>query len=488
MPKYDYDLIVIGGGAAGLTVTAGASQLGAKVLLVEQDHALGGDCLHYGCVPSKALIRSASVRRQMQQASKYGLPDVALPPVDFAAVARRIKDIQAVIQVHDSVERFTGMGADVRFGQAAFTDEHTVEVKGQGGVLCATGAKIVVATGSSAAIPPVSGLTEAGFLTNKEIFSLSGLPESLIVLGGGPIALEMAQAFQRLGTEVTVVQRSDQVLTREDEDMAAIVQQRLESEGVLILTGTSLQHVERSAGSVHVRLLHKGEEKLLKASELLVALGRKPNVEGLHLENAGVSYSARGVPVDARMRTNIPHIFAAGDVTGKFQFTHAAGYEGGIIIANAVFRLPRKADYTNMPWCTFTEPELASIGMNERVAKAAGLQYSVRTEAFSSNDRALAESEPEGRVKMLLNAREKVLGVQICGPHAGELINQWVAIKAGNISLSAVAGAVHPYPTLGEINKRVAGSLLSEKLFSTKVQSALCFLFGHQGKPCGKES
>jgi pyruvate/2-oxoglutarate dehydrogenase complex dihydrolipoamide dehydrogenase (E3) component len=294
----------------------------------------------------------------------------------------------------------------------------------------------------------------------------------------------MAQAFRRLGTEVTVVQRSGQLLSNEDADMADIVRLRLESEGVRVLTRTEIQSVRRGADGVQVRLVHEGSEKLLSAAELLVALGRAPHVSGLTLENAGVVYSARGVGVDARMRTNVPHIYAAGDVTGRYLFTHAAGYEGGIIIANAVFRLPKKADYTNMPWCTFTDPELASVGLNERRAQAAGVDYTVRTELFSGNDRALAEGAPEGRIKMLLDPREKVLGVQICGAGAGEIINQWVAVQAGKVSLSRIAGAVYPYPTLGEISKRVAGNVMADKLFSGKVQSALCFLFRHQGKAC----
>jgi pyruvate/2-oxoglutarate dehydrogenase complex dihydrolipoamide dehydrogenase (E3) component len=484
MAKYDYDIIVIGGGAAGLTVTAGAAQLGVKVLLVESGHALGGDCLHYGCVPSKTLLRTAGVRHLMRHAARYGLPDAQLPPVDFAQVAQRISEVQAVIQQHDSVERFTALGAEVLFGAASFADDHTVEIRSDDSVVRATGAKIVIATGSGASVPPLEGLEESGYLTNREIFSLPVLPASLIVLGGGPVALEMAQAFRRLGTEVTVVQRSGQLLSNEDADMADIVRLRLESEGVRVLTRTEIQSVRRGADGVQVRLVHEGSEKLLSAAELLVALGRAPHVSGLTLENAGVVYSARGVGVDARMRTNVPHIYAAGDVTGRYLFTHAAGYEGGIIIANAVFRLPKKADYTNMPWCTFTDPELASVGLNERRAQAAGVDYTVRTELFSGNDRALAEGAPEGRIKMLLDPREKVLGVQICGAGAGEIINQWVAVQAGKVSLSRIAGAVYPYPTLGEISKRVAGNVMADKLFSGKVQSALCFLFRHQGKAC----
>lgn len=487
MPKFEYDMIVLGGGAAGLTTTAGAAQLGVKVLLIEKEPLLGGDCLHYGCVPSKTLIKSAKVYHSMQHAKHYGLPQPNIPPVDYRHIAARIQSVKDVIQQHDSVERFEGLGAEVLFGNASFADEHTVVVESDKGIRRITGKQIVIATGSSPSAPPFTGLDNIPYLTNMDVFTLEKLPESLAVLGGGPIAVEMAQSFHRLGCKVTIIQRSGQILSKEDPDMANIVLENLRSDGMEILLSATVQEIRKTTNGVAVALTRgENEHRVVEAEQLLVALGRSPNIDSLHLGEAGIMFDGKGIHVDERMRTNQTHIFACGDVTGTHQFTHAAGYEGGIVVSNAVFHLPRKANYTWLPWATYTDPELASIGMNEKAAKAKGVAYTVRTEKFSANDRALAEGQPQGQIKMLLNNKEKPLGVQIVGPNAGELINEWVAILNGKIKLSTLAGAIHPYPTLGEINKRVAGSLIGEKIFSNKVRTGLCFLFGYQGKACQK--
>ena len=483
MPTYDYDMIVIGGGAAGLTTAAGAAQLGVKVLLVEREPLLGGDCLHYGCVPSKTLIKSARVYHQCQHSEQFGLPAIEAPPVDFSKIVERIQKVKDVIQVHDSPERFQKLGAAVIFGAAAFRDDHVVEVtSSDGAVRRFSGKSIVLATGSAPSTPPIKGLDSVAYLTNMDVFTLNRLPESLVVLGGGPIAMEMAQSFQRLGCRVTVVQRSAQILSKEDKDMADVVMKNMQHDGVDFILGATTKEVRENNGKgIAVEVEADGRRLILEAEQLLVALGRSPNVEGLHLDAAGITHSGKGIPVDEKMRTNMQHIYAAGDVTGKYQFTHAAGYEGGIVVSNAVFKLPRKANYTWLPWATYTDPELASIGMNEKAARKAGIPYTVRTEAFSGNDRALAEGESEGRIKMLLGPKGNVLGVQIVGLHAGELINEWVAVLGGGVKLSALAGAVHPYPTLGEINKRVAGSLLGEKIFSPTVRKVLKLFFRYSG-------
>ncbi|MBW2502192.1 MAG: FAD-dependent oxidoreductase [Deltaproteobacteria bacterium] len=481
MATYDFDLGVIGGGAAGLTISAGASQLGAKTLLVEKEKALGGDCLHYGCVPSKTLIRTARAYHEMKHAAKFGLPQVDVQPVDFRDVARRIRSVIDIIQQHDSVERFCSLGARVEFGQPEFIDEHTIRLNSE----TFSARTWTVATGSSPAIPPFEGIDSVSYLTNKDIFYLDKLPGSMIILGGGPIAIEMAQAFNRLGTRVTVVQRSAQILSKEDRDLADAVMEQLRGEGVLFALGSTVVAVAEKEGAKEVTLKNsQGEKQKIEAETLLVATGRKPNVEGLGLENAGVSYSSRGIEVDSRLRTNRKHIFAAGDITGRYQFTHAAGYEGGIVVSNAIFHLPRKADYTFLPWCTYTSPELASIGLNEKRAAAAGIAYSVWTEEFRNNDRSLAEGEETGRIKMLLDEKEKVIGVQILGPHGGDLLSEWVAVLNGKVKLSTLAGAVHPYPTLGEINKRVAGSFLSGKIFSDTVKKGLKLFFNFKGRAC----
>jgi pyruvate/2-oxoglutarate dehydrogenase complex dihydrolipoamide dehydrogenase (E3) component len=481
MADFDYDIGVIGGGAAGLTVASGAAQLGAKTLLIEKEPSLGGDCLHFGCVPSKTLIHSAHVYHLMQNAERFGLPKVSLPPVDFKQIANRIQSVIATIQQHDSEERFCGLGAKVLFGEAVFADEHTVDLDGKK----KSAKNWVIATGSSPAAPPIPGLHDTTFLTNREIFSLDHLPESLAILGGGPIGIEMAQAFNRLGTKVTVVNRSNQILGKEDKDLADMVKSVLEDEGVTFFLEASIEEVLETKGRKTIKIIDSsGETIVLKPDEILVAMGRAPNVQDMGLSDIGVAYDRSGITVDSRMRTNHKHIYAAGDVSGGFQFTHAAGYEGGIVVSNAIFRLPRKADYTFLPWCTYTDPELASIGMNEKTAQSKGLDYTVWKEEFKDNDRSLAEDEKIGRVKMILDAKEKPLGVQILGPRAGDLLSEWVAVLNGKVKLSTLAAAVHPYPTIGEINKRVAGNFFSPKIFSKKVQKGLKFFFQLKGRAC----
>jgi pyruvate/2-oxoglutarate dehydrogenase complex dihydrolipoamide dehydrogenase (E3) component len=481
MAQFDYDIGIIGGGAAGLTVASGAAQLGAKTLLIERESALGGDCLHYGCVPSKTLIKSAHVYYAIKNASAFGLPSVDVPPVDFRKVADRIRSVVAKIQEHDSVDRFCGLGARVEFGEARFTDGHTVDLNGR-----AFSSKTwVIATGSSPVVPPIEGLRETAHLTNREIFYMDKLPASMTILGGGPIGIEMAQAFNRLGSRVTVVDMSSQILGKEDKDLADAVMAVLESEGVIFhLNATVVRVREEGAQKVVIIKAAKGVEQELFSEAILVAIGRTPNVNGLGLAEIGVDVNRGGITVDNRLRTTRKHIYAAGDINGGYQFTHAAGYEGGIVIANAVFRLPRKADYTYLPWCTYTDPELASIGMNEKAAQARGIDYSVWAEAFQDNDRGLAEGERVGRIKMLLDEKEKPIGVQILGPHAGDLMSEWVAVLNGKMKLSTLASAVHPYPTLGEINKRVAGNYLAPKIFSDRVRKGLKLFFNLKGRAC----
>jgi len=482
MTQFDYDIGVLGGGSAGLTVAAGAAQFGAKTLLVEKEKVLGGDCLHYGCVPSKTLIKTAHVYQLMKNASQFGLPQPGVRPVDFRDVSKRIKSVIDSIQRHDSVERFCGLGVRVEFGDAVFKNERTVSLNGTE----VTARNWVIATGSSPAIPKIDGLDRTPFITNRDIFYLDHLPKSMIVFGAGPVSIEMAQAFCRLGTGVTVIQRSAQILGKEDRDMADAVMQNLAAEGVKFHLNTSVQAV-RDLGTEREATVRFKDAKTatLRAETILVALGREPNLNGLGLENAGVDYDGGGLRLDSRLRTTQRHIFGAGDVTGTYLFTHAAGYEAGIVLANAILHLPRKTDYTFFPWCTYTDPELANIGMNESAADEAGLRHTVWTEEFKMNDRALAEGEGLGRIKLVLDKREKPLGVQILGLHAGELISEWVAALRGGVKLSTLAAAVHPYPTLAEINRRVVGNYFSGRIFSDKVKKTLKFFFHFRGRACG---
>jgi pyruvate/2-oxoglutarate dehydrogenase complex dihydrolipoamide dehydrogenase (E3) component len=480
MATYDFDIGIIGGGSAGLTVAAGAAQLGAKTLLIEKEKELGGDCLHFGCVPSKTLIKTAKVYHQVKNAKFYGLPEADVKPVEFPRIVERIRSVIEAILQHDSAERFCALGARVEIGNPAFVDEHSVSLDG----VPYTAKTWVIASGSSPVIPPIPGLDKTSSMTNRDIFYLERLPKSMIIIGGGPIGIEMGQAFNRLGTTVTVVELGGAILPKEDKDMADLVMGVLTAEGVRFRLNATVLRVVK-AGALHEVIIKTGDTtEAMCAESILVAAGREANLKHLGLEAAGVEYSGRGLKLDDRLRTTQKHIYGAGDVTGGYQFTHAAGYEGGIVVTNAVFRLPRKADYTYLPWCTFTDPELASIGMNEKAAQDAGIRYSVWVEDFHDNDRSLAEGEVKGKIKLILDEQEKPVGVQILGPRAGDLLAEWVAVLNGKTGLSTLASAVHPYPTLGEINKKVAGTFLSTKIFSEPVKKGLKLFFNLRGRAC----
>ena len=485
MASYDYDIGIIGGGAAGLTVASGAAQLGAKTLLVEKEDELGGDCLHYGCVPSKTLLKSAHIYHLMKNSSRFGLPPIKVPPVDYSEVSKRIKSVIAAIQHHDSKERFCKLGAQVEFGRARFMDDHSINMNGQ----TYSARTWVIATGSSPTAPPIKGLAQTPYITNKEIFYLDRLPESLIILGGGPIGAEMAQAFCRLGSRVSVVDMAPQILIKEDADLADAVKGVLSSEGVEFHLDSSIEEVSDLGRQKEVKIqTGTGSMISLKAEMILVSLGRGANTGDLGLEDIGIDFNRQGIITDNRLRTNLKHIYAAGDINGGYQFTHAAGYEGGIVVSNAIFRLPRKVDYTFLPWCTYTDPPLGSIGMNEKSAAEAGIDYRVWTEEFKDNDRSLAEGETVGKIKMILDEKEKPIGIQILGPHADDLLNEWVAILNGKVKLSTLAAAIHPYPSIGEINKKVAGSYFSPKIFSERVQKGLKFFFHLKGRACAEDT
>ncbi len=486
MAANDYDLGILGGGAAGLTAAAGSAQFGAKTVLVEKAGVLGGDCLHFGCVPSKTLIRTAGVWSLTRRAKEFGLPEVALPPVSLAAVMARVCSVIDTIQEHDSPERFCKLGAAVRFGEPRFVDDHTVSVDGDR----LTARAWIIATGSGPSLPPVEGIADVPYWTNETVFCQKELPGALLILGGGPIGVEMGQAFQRLGSKVTIIEFTEQLLGHEDPDIASILRGRLEAEGVRILTGTKVLKAASAGSSVLLRVAPangEGEPWTIEGDVLLVAAGRKANVEGLELPAAGVAFSSGGVPADRRMRTNVPHIYSCGDVNGVFPFTHVAGYEAGIALSNAVLRLPRKADYTKVPWCTYTDPEVASIGLNEKRAKSAAVEYRTLETPFREVDRALAEGETEGKIKVLVTPSGQILGCQIAGHHAGELIHEWVAAINGGVKLSSLAGAIHAYPTLAEISKKAAGSYYFEKLFGDRTKKILRFLFDLKGRACTPE-
>jgi pyruvate/2-oxoglutarate dehydrogenase complex dihydrolipoamide dehydrogenase (E3) component len=481
MAGFDYDLGIIGGGAAGLTAAAGGARFGAKTILIEKSDKLGGDCLHYGCIPSKTLIRTAGLWALAKRFSAFGLPDIQLPPVDLGTVMDRVRSVIETIQRQDSPERFCGLGVDVRFGPCRFTDDHTVIFESKK----ISAGSWIIATGSSPVVPPLDGLASVPYLTNETVFSLRDLPARLIVLGGGPVGLEMAQAFARLGSSVSVVEFADRIMGQEDADMSAIVQARLREDGIEIYTG--MRAVKAAADGTALQVTAApagGGTKVIAGDALLVAVGRKPNLDGLDLDKAGITVSPRHIPVDDRMRTNRRHIYACGDVNGLMPFTHAAGYQAGIALTNAVLRLPRRVDHRKVGWCTYTDPEVASIGLNEQRAAKEGIPYRIMEEHFRENDRALAEGETAGKIKILIDPKGKFLGCQIAGHRAGEIIHEWIVAVSGGIGLSRMAEAVHLYPTLSEISKRAAGRYYADKLFSDRTRGLLRFLFHLKGRAC----
>ena len=426
-------------------------------------------------MPSKTLIATAAARWQMQRAAAYGLPAVDLPPVVFAAIRTRIRQVISAIEPHDSIERFARLGVAVRQGQAQFDDAHTVIVDGQP----LSARTWVIATGSEARLPRVPGAETVPLLTNRTVFDL----DRLVILGGGPGAIEMAQAFCRLGSQVQVVQRSAQILSREDRDLADQLMHCLSREGVEFVLQSNVTAIAAEGSTRCVTISDaQGRSRRLEADAILVAQGRQHTLVDLAPDRAGVAYTAQGLVLDRRLRTTATHIYAAGDVTGRYQFTHAAGYEAGVVIANAVLHLPRRVEYRWMPWCTYADPELASIGLNERRAQEANVAYRVQRVQVDDNDRGRAEGGIAGEIKILLDRRQRVLGVQILGPQAGELLHAWVLALAGRVSLTTIATAVQPYPKLAESSRRAAGDIVSSRLFSPQVRWVLKTLFGYRGQ------
>ncbi|WP_455235319.1 dihydrolipoyl dehydrogenase family protein [Thiogranum longum] len=456
------DLVIIGGGAGGLVVASVASQLGLKVTLIEKNDKLGGDCLHSGCVPSKTLIHTARVAWLMRRGREFGL-DAFAPAIDLAKVNEHVRSVIERIQQHDDPERFRAYGCEVIFGHAEFIDSHSIQV----GDRRIAGRRFVIATGSGPFIPPIDGLEDAGFITNETLFSLRQLPGRLVVLGGGPVGLEMAQAFSRLGSHVTIVERLPHLLPHEDPELAESLRELLQAEGIIIHTGTSAEKVSAEDGR---RTVACSGDLQLEADQILVAVGRRPTVDGMGLDAAGVEHDSRGIKVDERMRTSRKHIFACGDVCGPFPFTHMAEYQAGIVISNAVFRFPKKTDYSVVPWVTYCDPELGRVGLTEQQAIDAGMQPTVLRFPFKDIDRALAEVEPYGLVKMVTH-KGKILGASILGPHAGELLHEIVLAMKTGAGIGDISSTIHAYPTLAQIHRRTVNTYYGKKLFSRRTRA-----------------
>ena len=459
------DICIIGAGSGGLSVAAGAAQLGRKVVLIER-HKMGGDCLNYGCVPSKSLIAAAAHAHAIRRAAEFGV-NAGEAKVDFPRVMKHVHDVIAAIEPNDSVERFEKLGVQVIKAAAKFVSANEVEA----GADRITARYFVVATGSSPAKPPIPGLAQTPHFTNETIFDNTTLPEHLIVIGGGAIGLELAQAHRRLGARVTVLE-AFKIMPKDDPEAVAIVRKALEDEGIVIREGAAVTAVSKMDGGVAVTISRNGQSEAIAGSHLLLAAGRSPNVDGLNLEAAGVKYSRKGIEVDGSLKTSNPRVYAIGDVAGGLQFTHVAGYHAGLMIRRLLFKVPVKTDNSAIPWCTYTDPELAHVGMTEAQAKEKGIAFSVSRWPLHDNDRAQAERETHGLAKLVI-ANGRVVGATIVAPHAGDLILPWVMAIGQKTKISSVAGMVAAYPTFSEISKRAAGAHFTPTLFSARTRAVV---------------
>ncbi|MEM9013761.1 MAG: FAD-dependent oxidoreductase [Pseudomonadota bacterium] len=459
------DLCIIGAGSAGLSVAAGAAQLGRNVVLIEKGE-MGGDCLNYGCVPSKALLAAAARAQAFRTSQKFGIAP-AEPKVDFPAVMAHVREVIDTIAPIDSQERFEGLGVTVLRDHAEFTGERQVKA----GATLVDAKHIVIATGSTPFVPPIDGLAETPFLTNETLFENTTLPEHLLVIGGGPIGVEMAQAHARLGARVTLLEGAPTILGKDDPALVSILRDKLIEEGVTILENAAVEKVRRTDAGVAV--IAGGNE--IAGSHLLVAVGRRPNVEGLNLEAAGVAYDRKGVTVNAYLRTTNRRVYAIGDVAGGRQFTHVAGYHASALVRTILFKAPTKNNEVIAPAVTYSDPELAQVGMTE--AKAAE-QGPIKTAnwPFDENDRAQAERNTIGLVKVVTKPNGEILGASILGPGAGDLIQAWAYAIANKQKIRSFTNMISPYPTRGEANKRAAGAWYTPTLFSPRTRRLVSFL------------
>ena len=439
------DLVVIGGGPGGLVVASVAAQVGLKVTLIEKSGLLGGDCLHSGCVPSKALIHMAHTAHVTRTGASQGLLS-SMPEIDFGKAIDHVNRVIEKIQIHDDPERFRSYGCDVRFGKASFISPHEVTVDGE----TIAGKRFVIATGSMPAIPPIPLLEQAGFETNETIFKRRSLPDHLAVIGGGPIGVELAQAFARFGSKVTIIEMADRLLINEDKAVSLLLQEILEKEGIEIITAVQVAGIHREGDSRQLRL---SNNITIECDCILVAAGRRPVVHDLGLEAAGVEFGRQGITVDRRLRTSQKHIYAVGDVCGPYQFTHMAEYQAGIALANIVFRMPRKTDYRVVPRVVYSDPEVASVGITEDEALAQGIKYHIAEFPMAEIDRAVTDNAAAGFGRILVS-KGRVVGASLIGPHAGELIHELALAMQVNAKVKAISALAHAYPTYAQIHRR----------------------------------
>jgi len=454
--KFDTNMVVIGGGSAGLVTSYIAAAVKAKVTLIER-HKMGGDCLNTGCVPSKAILRSGKMLSYMKRAKEFGFKS-ASADFEFKDVMERVQKIVKTIEPHDSIERYSSLGVDCITGDAKVTSPYTVEVNGQ----TITTPNIIIATGARPFVPPIEGIDKVNYLTSDNVWDLRDLPERLIVLGGGPIGCELAQAFARHGSNVTQIEMMSRIMIREDEEVSELVTKKFANEGINVLTDHRAIRVEVNGGEKQLICMYNDAEVNVPFDEILVAVGRAANTKGFGLEEIGVNITPRGtIEVDEYLRSNVPTIYACGDVAGPYQFTHTAAHQAWYAAVNALFGKFKKfkVDYSVIPWATFTDPEVARVGLNETDAKEQGIKVEVTRYDIDDLDRAIADQEAHGFIKVLtVPGKDKILGVTIVGHHAGDLIAEYIMAMKHNIGLNKILGTIHIYPTLAESNKYVAGN------------------------------
>lgn len=469
-PTGRYNLVVIGAGAAGLICAAGAAGLGAKVALIER-HLMGGDCLNVGCVPSKGVIRASRALFDARNGARFGVQGGNTISFDFSAAMQQMRRLRADISHHDSARRFRDeLGVDVFIGQGTFTGPDGVEVDGKK----LSFKKAAVCTGARAAAPPIPGLAEVGYLTNENIFSLTELPPRLTVIGAGPIGCELAQSFSRFGSKVTLIERGPHILGREDEDAAEVLHTAFVREGIDLKLGVEIRRVEKRGRHKVLRLEQNGQTVEVVADEILVGVGRAPNIEGLELEKARIAYDKTGIKVSDTLQTSNPNIYAAGDICFPFKFTHTADALARILIANALFMGRQKTSALTIPWCTYTDPEIAHVGMYEQAAQEKGIDVTTLTVPLSDIDRALLDGETEGFARVhLRKGTDKILGATIVARHAGEMINEFSLAITNGLGISAIGKTIHPYPTQAEVIKRLADAYNRTRLtpFAKKILS-----------------
>ncbi len=455
-PSGRYNIVVIGAGTAGLVTAAGAAGLGARVALIEK-HLLGGDCLNYGCVPSKALIRAGRAYADVRDAARYGVSVPAGARVDFEAVMERMRRLRSSISHHDSASRFRDLGVDVFLGAGRFTGRRTVQVVGEAGGRTLEFSKACIATGARAAAPPIPGLKEAGYLTNETVFSLTQLPWRLAVIGAGPIGCEMAQAFARFGSKVHLIQSAPQVLHREEPEAALRVQKALLVDGVQLIVNAKVDGASAGPEGKKVRYSVEGKDHEVEVDEILVGVGRAPNVEGLGLEVAGVEYDARtGVHVNENLRTTNPSVYAAGDVCSPYRFTHTADALARIVIQNALFKGRARTSALTIPWCTYTDPELAHVGLSPEEARKRGIEVETFTQEFKEVDRAILDGDDEGMARIYVKkGTDRIVGATVVARHAGEMIGEISLAMTGGLGMKTLSATIHPYPTQAEALKRL---------------------------------